>query len=88
MKTIEYRVRPVTRYVVTEFFSEEGGPSGVRTFKEFEREDDANRVADALFGLAVQEARGDVTVIGRDGMASAMCGAELATPEDFRDALA
>lgn len=28
MKTIEYRVRPVTRYVVTRFESESDGPDG------------------------------------------------------------
>lgn len=52
MKTIEYRVRPVTRYIVTRFERQDdnnglcsGGSEGCG---EFDREDSAEKIAMAL----------------------------------------
>lgn len=51
-KVIEYRVRPVTRYVVTRFHSEGEGPvrgmAGCETCGEFDNMERANTVAHAL----------------------------------------
>lgn len=53
MKTIEYRVRPVTRYIVTRYHSENDEDTGlsgggVETIGEFQNSQQANRVAVAL----------------------------------------
>jgi hypothetical protein len=49
MKTIEYRVRPVTRYVVTRFHrDDEGGAGGVETVGEYGNEQTAYDVGYAL----------------------------------------
>lgn len=52
-KTIEYRVRPVTRYIVTRFeseFHENGcGSSGGSSFGEYDNEGEAKKVMSALF---------------------------------------
>lgn len=49
MKTVEYRVRPVTRYVVTRFESDSlTGSSAVETLGEFSNEWYASRVRTAL----------------------------------------
>lgn len=51
-KTIEYRVRPVTRYIVTRFEHEvhESGSrrGGSSTFGEYDNEGQANKVMQAL----------------------------------------
>lgn len=46
-KTVEYRVRPVTRYHVTRFESD-GNKAGVESLGEFDNESQANKVAKAL----------------------------------------
>lgn len=53
MKTIEYRVRPVTRYIVTRYHSEHDeatglGAGGCETIGEFPNSKQANSVAIAL----------------------------------------
>lgn len=48
METIEYRVRPVTRYVVTRFQQDENGGGGVATKGEFDNEELAYAVGYAL----------------------------------------
>lgn len=52
-KTIEYRVRPVTRYIVTRFEHEahESGAcsGGCSTFGEYDNEGEAKKVMSALF---------------------------------------
>jgi hypothetical protein len=53
MKTIEYRVRPVTRYIVTRFeavsdAADSVGSCGSRSIGEFDREEFAENVAVAL----------------------------------------
>lgn len=49
MEKIEYRVRPVTRYVVTRFHQDRYGPgAGVETKGEFDNGDVAYQVAYAL----------------------------------------
>lgn len=49
MKTTEYRVKPVTRYVVTEYVSDpENGAGSVGTLGEYDHEEYANKVRDAL----------------------------------------
>jgi hypothetical protein len=49
MKSIEYRVRPVIRYVVTRYESEpETGSGGVSTMGEFDHQEYANQVSRAL----------------------------------------
>lgn len=51
MKTIEYRVRPVTRYIVTRFNQEIAGDcasGGSECCGEFDRQDMAENVAKAL----------------------------------------
>jgi hypothetical protein len=47
MKTIEYKVRPVTRYIVTRFESD-GESGGSEVCGEFDREENAMRVGFAL----------------------------------------
>lgn len=47
MKTIEYKVRPVMRYVVTRYEAEDRMAAST-TCGEFDREDDALRVGFAL----------------------------------------
>jgi hypothetical protein len=50
-KTIEYRVRPVTRYIVTRFWSENGGDlngAGSSQHGEFDNADTAYQVGYAL----------------------------------------
>lgn len=49
MKTIEYRIRPVTRYLVTRFESDDNTRSAqVETFGDFDSEIHAIRVKNAL----------------------------------------
>ena len=48
MQKLEYRVRPVTRYVVTRFHQDETGGAGVETKGEFGNEAVAYEVAYAL----------------------------------------
>lgn len=49
MPKIEYRVRPVTRYIVTRFHQEgDGGSAGIDTKGEFGNEEIAYEVAYAL----------------------------------------
>lgn len=52
MRQVEYRVRPVVRYVVTRWHSEDDGNGsvggGCETVGEFHREEAAERVRDAL----------------------------------------
>jgi hypothetical protein len=72
MLKIEYRVRPVTRYIVTRFHSDyevyadgdtvcvaSRGEAGCETCGEFDNEDMAQRVAEALAGA---EPEGEVLV--------------------------
>lgn len=47
MKTVEYRVRPVTRYTVTRFESD-GNSAQLETIGEFGNEGYAHRVMEAL----------------------------------------
>lgn len=48
-REIEYRVRPVTRYIVTRYHSDtDGGPSGVETIGEFDNLGRADVVGAAL----------------------------------------
>lgn len=47
MKTIEYKVRPVTRFIVTRF-EQDGAAAGSSLCGEFDREEDALRVGFAL----------------------------------------
>ena len=74
MLNIEYRVRPVTRYIVTRYHSDmevvktddltavySRGPAGIDTCGEFANEDMAGRVAKAL---ADAEPEGTVSVDG------------------------
>jgi len=58
MKTIEYRVRPVTRYIVTRFESEDrmGASSSCG---EFDREDEALRVGFAAAKMDQEHYRFD-----------------------------
>lgn len=44
----EYRVRPVTRYVVTHFTSDGKGKGACRQFGEFPNQEQADEVAQAL----------------------------------------
>lgn len=49
MKTTEYRVRPVVRYIVTEFTSDpENGAGGCGPIGEFDNEQQAEAVKRAL----------------------------------------
>lgn len=49
MRTIEYRVRPVTRYVVTRFENDtDTGSGAIETLGEFDNEGYAQRVKAAL----------------------------------------
>jgi len=49
MDKIEYRVRPVTRYIVTRYHNEgDGGSAGVETKGEFDNADIAYEVGYAL----------------------------------------
>lgn len=53
MKYVEYRLRPVTRYVVTRYHEEANdGPCGCETRGEFDNEETAYAVA---YALAKQE---------------------------------
>lgn len=45
MKTVNYRVKPVTRYIVTKFTSDGDRGLGVETVGEFPNQDAANRCA-------------------------------------------
>lgn len=49
MKTVQYRVREVTRYIVTRYESDpETGSGGVCTMGEYDHFEYANRVREAL----------------------------------------
>lgn len=48
MQKIEYRVRPVTRYVVTRYHQDRANGGAVETCGEFENEDKAYEVGAAL----------------------------------------
>lgn len=58
MKTIEYRVRPVTRFVVTRFESD-GGMASSTSCGEFDREEAALRVGFAAAKMDQEEFRFD-----------------------------
>lgn len=45
MKTVNYRVKPVTRYIVTKYTSDDNRGLGVETVGEFPNQDMANRCA-------------------------------------------
>jgi hypothetical protein len=48
MENIEYRVRPVTRYVVTRYEKVDEGSGGVRTLGEYDNQEVAQEVGYAL----------------------------------------
>lgn len=52
MKTIEYKVRPITRFIITRYEQEGNGASSIQV-GEFVSEDGAALVAKALAGLDV-----------------------------------
>lgn len=72
-KTVEYRVRPVTRYHVTRFESEDNpsgaGRVGCESLGEFDNESQAMKVADALFYIEVNKSEEGVTVTSASGFA-------------------
>ena len=47
MKQVEYRVRPVVRYVVTRWY-QDGATGGCETFGEFDNENQAELVRQTL----------------------------------------
>lgn len=55
MKIVEYKVRPVGRYVVTRFTSDdENRSAGIETIGEFASQAGAEEIASALAGKAVR----------------------------------
>ena len=67
MKTIEYRVRPVTRYVITKFTNEEGKLSS-QPIGEFDNEILASNAALAFASHETQMAQAADKVIRHDGV--------------------
>lgn len=71
MKTIEYRVRPVTRYVVTRWYAEDHAngccSGGCEGLGEFDNESAAQRV---MIGMASHEHEGESLPLSEDGMSS------------------
>jgi hypothetical protein len=78
MKTVEYKVRAVTRYVVTRYESDpEGGSGSVITFGEFDNGDYASRVCQALTAadpgptflslLPIQQSAQEASMARKDG---------------------
>lgn len=49
--TIEFRVRPVTRYIITRFHQDDDGRAGVEGCGEFTNVANANRVCEGLASL-------------------------------------
>lgn len=72
-KTIEYRVRPVTRYIVTRFESEQVanglGCAGSSSFGEYDNEGQANKVMQALL-IQEENSRRNCRIVG-DGIIEA-----------------
>lgn len=70
-KTVEYRVRPVTRYHVTRFESElhESGAesAGCESLGEFDNEQQAFKVAEALFDYEMKDCPTDVVMTSARG---------------------
>lgn len=62
---IEYRVRPVTRYIVTRYSQAEGGRlAGSESYGEFDNEPTA---LDVMMALAMQEHDPNIVYVGGDG---------------------
>ncbi len=75
MRTIEYKVRPVTRYIVTKFVCDtddrvDGGSRGCgqscTQIGEYQNGNDADLVADAL--IALDESNGIDSIRCREGL--------------------
>lgn len=72
-KTVEYRVKPVTRYHVTRFESEVhenvSCNGGCESLGEYDNEVQAMKVADALFYIEVNKSEAGVKVTSASGFA-------------------
>lgn len=69
-KTVEYRVRPVTRYHVTRFESEDNpsgaGRAGCESLGEYDNESQAFKVSNALSDLEIKMFYGDISNSGKE----------------------
>lgn len=71
-KTVEYRVRPVTRYHVTRFENEDHDngrcSGGSESLGEFDNESQAFKVADALFFHELKNCHSGVMITSASGV--------------------